>query len=124
MPYLNDRSARLFYDDSCGPCRFLARATEGLSRHRIVAIPLDSSAASDELGALPAETRYGSAHLSVGGTLRTGEAVPTRLIGLTVGETWGRVVERVPWIDRSLRRIYLQFWNARRTHGCGAHSMS
>jgi hypothetical protein len=120
MPYVGERAARLFYDDACGPCRFLARAAVGVSRHRIEATPLDAAAADEPLGALSPETRYGSAHLSLDGALRSGDSVPAPLLGLTLGASWETVVRRVPFLDRSLRRFYLRLWTARRTRGCGA----
>jgi len=120
MPYLADRSARLYYDDSCGPCRFLARAAEGMSHHRVEAVPLGAPAADVELGALPVETRYGSAHLSIDGALRTGDGVPVPLLGLTLGPRWEQVARKVPIADRALRSTYVRLWKVRQRSGCGA----
>jgi hypothetical protein len=120
MPHATDRSARLFYDDSCGPCRLLARAAERASRHRLEAIPLDSPAADATLRGLPPETRYAYAHLETGRDLRTGADLATPLFGLSFGPTWERVVRRVPYLERSLTRAYARLWNYRRTRGCAA----
>jgi hypothetical protein len=119
MPYLGDRSARLFYDDSCGPCRFFAEVTAGVSRHRVTAIPLEAPAATAALGDLPSETRYGYAHLVTEGARRTGEEITVPLVGLTVGRTGARVVRGVPFLERALRRMYLRAWQRRRARGCG-----
>jgi hypothetical protein len=120
MPYAGDRSARLFYDDACGPCRLLARATEQVSRHRVVATPLTSPVANVRLDGVPPEARYGYAHLDAVGGLRTGEAITAPLVGLTLGPTWEGVVRKVPPLDRAMRRAYLWFWEYRRTRGCAA----
>lgn len=119
MSYLEDRSARLFYDRACGPCRFLAQAAEGTSRHRLVASPLDSSVADEVLGSLPAETRYGYAHVAKDGAIASGEGVVAPLVGLTLGPAWERVVRRVALLDRALTRTYRVLWEYRRAHGCG-----
>lgn len=120
MPYAADRTARLFYDDSCGPCTLLARAAEGVSHHHVVATPLAAPAADPELGRLSPEARYGYAHLATDGTLLTGEAIATPLVGLAIGPALGRLVRRAPPIDRSLRWLYGRLWEYRRAHGCGA----
>lgn len=120
MPYADDRAARLFYDDACGPCRLLAHASEGLSRHRLVATPLTAPEAEARLVGLPAEVRYGYAHLDTGPAIRTGEDLAAPLVGLALGPTWQRVVQRHPPLERALRRIYVQFWEYRRTRGCAA----
>jgi predicted DCC family thiol-disulfide oxidoreductase YuxK len=120
MPLLTDRSARLFYDDGCGPCRLLAQASQAVSRHRIVATPLDAPSADLALDGLSQEERFGSAHLERAGELRSGEAVAAPLVGLTLGASWERVVRRAPFLDRSLRRLYLAFWRHRRDRGCAA----
>ncbi len=120
MPLLTDRSARLYYDDSCGPCRLLAHASEAVSRHRVVATPLDSPDAERALGALPRERRFGSAHLERAGELRSGDALTSPLVGLTLGASWEQVARRVPVVDRLLRRLYLGFWRYRRERGCAA----
>jgi hypothetical protein len=122
MPYASDRSARLFYDDSCGPCRLLARTAEAVSHHRVVATPLDAPSADGELGRMDPGLRYGYAHLAVGRELRTGEQLTVPLVGLALGTTWERVIRTVPPLDRSLRWAYLRLWGYRRTHGCGARS--
>lgn len=122
MPVASDRSVRLFYDESCGPCRFVARAAQAASRRRVVATPLDSPLANETLGALNSETRYAYAHLAREDELRTGEALVGPLVGLTLGRSWEKVVRRVPPIDRALRWIYRSLWEYRRTRGCGARA--
>ncbi len=123
MPYAGDRAARLFYDETCGPCRLLARASEGLSRQKLVATPLSGASADDRLADLDPESRYAYAHLDSGSQLRTGEAITAPLVGLTLGPTWERVVRGVPPVDRSLRRLYLWLWDYRRTRGCAARRL-
>jgi len=120
MPYLGDRAARLYYDDGCGPCRLLARAAEGASRHRLVSTPLASATADRDLAALSPEQRFGSAHLLTSEGLRSSERMPLSLLGVVAGPTVQRVVERVPWLGGSLRRAYTYLWTARRDRGCGA----
>ena len=122
MPYALDRSARLYYDDSCGPCRFLARAAETVSRQRVVATPLEDRAADRDLRQLSAEARFGYAHLAGRGELRTGEELVVPLVGLALGPTWERVVRRVGPVDRALRWGYVRLWQYRRTKGCVAAS--
>jgi hypothetical protein len=120
MPYLADRSARLFYDDSCGPCRLLARASESLSHHRLTATPLDDPVAEGSLGSLSTEDRFAYAHLARGSELRTGEALVLPLVGLALGERWERFARRLPGLERGLRRVYGGLWEYRRAHGCAA----
>jgi hypothetical protein len=122
MPYASDRAARLFYDDSCGPCRLLARAAEGVSRHHVVATPLTDASADRPLGALPYERRYGYAHLATGGPVLTGAALTTPLVGVTLGPRAEAVVRRLPPVERSIRWAYERLWEYRRTHGCAARS--
>jgi len=122
MPSLDDRAARLFYDDSCGPCRFAAHATEALSRHRVLALPLADPSADRTLGHLSSEDRFGYAHLAIGGVLRTGETIPVPLVGLTLGRRWERVFRQVPPLADSLRWAYLRLWEARRARGCGTRA--
>lgn len=122
MPYASDRSVRLFYDDSCGPCRVLARPTEAVSRHRVVPTPFTTPSAGRELQHLTSEVRYGYAHLAAGGSLRTGHAFAARLVGLALGPTWESVVRRVPPLERSLRWVSLRLWEDRRARGCGART--
>lgn len=122
MPYAADRAARLFYDDSCGPCSVLARAAAGVSRHHVVATPIAAREADPDLERLPTETREAYAHLARGHDLWSGEAIAAPLVGATLGPTFERVVRRSPPLDRSLRWIYLRLWNYRRLHGCGARS--
>jgi len=120
MPDPADRTARLFYDDTCGPCSLLARATEGVSRHRVLATPLGDVAADGVLGGLPSEQRYASAHLASDGALWSGDAIAAPLLGATFGPTIGRIVRRSPPLGRSVRWAYLRLWRHRQTHGCGA----
>ncbi len=122
MPDLGDRVARLYYDDSCGPCRLLARASEGVSHHRLRATPLDAPAATSDLARLSEEERYGSAHLLEGEALRTGADITTPLVALTLGPTAGRLLERIPPARRAVRWIYVRLWTHRRVHGCAAPS--
>ncbi|HYB63359.1 MAG TPA: hypothetical protein VEE86_02935 [Thermoplasmata archaeon] len=119
MPYLADRAARLYYDDACGPCRLLARTTESVSRHRVVATPLVGPAADTALGGLPETTRFGSAHLASGGAVRSGGELVAPLVGLTLGRSWERVVRGAPFLERSLRSLYLRLQTARNSRGCG-----
>jgi hypothetical protein len=123
MPYASDRSARLYYDDSCGPCRFMARATEAVSRQRVTATPLAAPTADGELQHLSSEQRYRFAHLATGGALRTGEALLAPLVGLTLGSTWERVVRRVPPLDRALRWGYVHLGQYRHAHGHAASAL-
>jgi hypothetical protein len=120
MPYLTDRTARLFYDESCGPCRLLARAAEGISGHQVVATPLTGAAADHALGGLPSERRFAYAHLATGTSLLTGESLTTPLVGLTLGPRAERIVRRLPPVERSLRWAYDRLWEYRRTRGCAA----
>jgi len=120
MPYLDDRAARLYYDDGCGPCRFFARAAAGVSHHRVEAIPLNAGPADGELGHLSEETRFGYAHLVSNSGLRTGESIAAPLLGLTLGSSWERVARRAPFVDRVLRGLYRRAWESRRARGCGA----
>jgi len=120
MPYLVDRAARLYYDDACGPCRLLARTTEGVSRGRVVATPLAGPEADGALGGLSETTRFGSAHLASEGAVRSGGELVAPLIGLTFGRRWERVVRGVPPLERSLRSLYLRLQAARNSRGCGA----
>ena len=123
MPYASDRSARLFYDDACGPCRFAARTAQAVSRHRIVATPLAAELADEELGPFTEEERFSSAHLAVGGRLLSGDALTVPLLGLALGPTWERVARAVPTVHRTLVRTYRRLWEYRRTHGCAARSV-
>lgn len=122
MSAASDRSARLFYDDTCGACRLFARAAEGASRRQLVAIPLSNPDADTELNALPTEVRNGFAHLMRDGQLRTGEALASPLVRLIVGPRLGRALGRVPFVDRSLRGVYRRLWEFRRSHGCGGRA--
>lgn len=123
MPHVDDRAARLYYDDGCGPCRFFARAAAGVSHHRVEAIPLDARVADGELGALPSEARYGYAHLASGDGLRTGEAIAVPLLGLAFGSSWERVARHAPFVDRALREMYRRAWESRRARGCGTDTV-
>jgi hypothetical protein len=123
MPYASDRSARLYYDDLCGTCRFMARATEAVSRQRVVATPLAAPAADRDLEHLPPEERYGAAHLARGGALRTGEALLEPLVGLALGPTWERVVRRVPPLQRALTWAYVRLGEQGRGHGNAASAL-
>jgi hypothetical protein len=120
VSYLEDRSARLYYDSSCGPCRLLARAAEGMSHHRLNAIPLESPGAAADLSDLSTEDRFGSAHLVTGSTRLTGADLATPLVRFALGARLARVVASAPPLDRSLRWVYVRFWNYRRTRGCAA----
>ena len=123
MPYPADRSARLFYDDSCGPCRLLAHAAEGVSRHHVVATPLTAPSADRALGGLPSERRFGYAHLATGDALLSGGALTTPLVGATLGPRVEALVRRIPPVERSIRWAYEHLWEYRRTRGCAARSV-
>ncbi|HYA70422.1 MAG TPA: hypothetical protein VEH28_03545 [Thermoplasmata archaeon] len=112
--------ARLFYDPGCGPCTLFARLSEWASRSHVRALPYDGSQATRELGDLTEEVRFGYAHLVDARGRRTGAAIMPPLVGLTLGPTGERVVNRVPPLDRGLRWIYDRFWEYRRTRGCAA----
>ncbi|MGP8074137.1 MAG: hypothetical protein ACLP74_03820 [Thermoplasmata archaeon] len=124
MPYAEDRVARLYYDRGCGSCSFFARAAEGTSHQRLVAVPLDAPDAERDLGDLADGVRYGSAHLVTGAGRETGSDIVTPLARLVLGERVARVYGRVPFLDRSFRRVYIRFWNYRRTRGCAAATFS
>lgn len=120
MPAIEDRAARLFYDDACGPCTVLARAAEGVSRHRLVAVPLAGPEADVRLGGLAPELRFGYAHLEDGTALRTGSSAATPLVSLLSGGLWARLTERLPPLDRAVRSVYDHLWEYRRSRGCAA----
>ncbi|HYA58315.1 MAG TPA: hypothetical protein VEH57_07670 [Thermoplasmata archaeon] len=113
-------TARLFFDPGCGPCRLFARVSEWASRSRLRAVPYDGDEARRELGDLSDDARFAYAHLVHDRERRSGDAIMTPLVGLTVGPTGERVVARVPPLDRGLRWMYGVFWNYRRTRGCAA----
>jgi hypothetical protein len=122
MPYDPELRARLYYDRSCGPCRFFAGTVEGMSRGRIAAVPLDATRADPDLGDLPDTVRYGAAHVVVGTDRRSGPEIVGPLVAITFGPTAGRLLGRVPWVDRPLRWMYLRFWEHRRRHGCATEA--
>jgi hypothetical protein len=124
MPYADDRVARLYYDRGCGSCSFFARAAVGTSHQRLVAIPLDAPDAQRDLGDLADTERYRSAHLVTAASRETGSDIVTPLAELVLGARMARLYDRIPFLDRSLRRVYLRFWNYRRTRGCAAATFS
>jgi len=124
MPYADERAARLYYDGNCGSCAFFARAAQAASHRQLVAIPLDAPVADRDLSGLSGEDRFGSAHLAVGASVRSGSDILGPLLGLSLGEGASRVYARVPVVDRSLRWVYRRFWNFRRTRGCAAATFS
>jgi hypothetical protein len=120
MPYADERAVRLYYDSSCGSCRLLARAAEGVSHHRVDAVPLDAPVADRELRDLSSQDRFGSAHLVSSTTRHSGSDLASPLVSATLGPAVGRVVAGTPPLERSLRWLYNRFWNYRRTRGCAA----
>jgi len=84
------------------------------------AVPYDGPEATRELGDLDADFRFANAHLVDVRGRRSGSAIMSLLVGLTLGSTGERIVIRVPRIDRGLRWVYDQFWNLRRTRGCAS----
>jgi hypothetical protein len=119
MPSVDDRIARLYYDRGCGSCSVFARVAEEASHRRLVAVPLDTPAADRDLSGLPAEVRFGSAHLVTEGSRLSGPAIVTPLLGFAVGARLSRLLAHAPLLDRSLRWLYLRFWNHHQTRGCG-----
>jgi len=114
MPRDAEPTARLFYDPSCGPCRFLAGAAQGLSRGRLESIPFNAPAAQTALADLPEEPRYSAAHVvSISGR-SSGAAIVRSLIGTTFGPAAEGVIVRHPTLDRPLRWVYQRFWEQRR----------
>lgn len=111
---------RLFYDPGCGPCTFFARVNEWLGRARLEALPYDGKEAASVLGDLEDEARFAYAHLVDAGGRRSGAAIMTPLVGLSLGPTAERVVVRVAPLEHGLRWIYNRFWDYRRTRGCAA----
>lgn len=120
MPYAAERTARLYYDDACGSCGLFARSVEGLSHHRVGLAPLGSADADAALGDLPTERRFSAAHLVENDARRTGVEIVEPLVGLTLGPTAGRLVERFPVLARPLRWAYVRLWTHRQRHGCAA----
>jgi hypothetical protein len=124
MPYAGELAARLYYDDSCGPCRLLARASAGLSRHRLIATPLAAPAADDALGALPPEVRHAYAHLVTADGLLTGEMLAVPLLGVALGPRIESAVRRLPPVVRAVKGLYVRLWEYRRTRGCASRAGS
>lgn len=120
MPYADHRAGRLYYDESCGPCRLMARAAEGLSGHQLTAVPLAAQAAEEELRDLAEEDRFGSAHLVNESGRHTGAALTTPLLAYTLGPSVSRIVAGVPFLDRAMKGFYHRLWSYRRTRGCAA----
>lgn len=114
--------ARLYYDAGCGPCSLFARISEWASRSRVAALPYDGEDAARELADVEAEARFTSAHLLDDRGRHSGAEMMAPLFGMTLGRTGERVLARVPAVDRSLRWMYLRFWNYRRTRGCAARA--
>ncbi len=120
MPDLGERAVRLYYDASCGPCTLLARASEGISRHRLEVTPLDAAQAATELKGLTEEARFGSAHLVRDGTVWTGAKLTTPLVALAFGPSAGRLLHRIRPAEDALRWAYVRLWTYLRTRGCAA----
>jgi hypothetical protein len=112
--------ARLFYDPGCGPCRFFAGVSQWASRSRLRSLPYDGEEARRELSGLDDETRFAFAHLVRRQERWSGPAMMAPLVGLTLGPSAERILDRVRPFDRGLRWIYRRFWNYRRTRGCAA----
>lgn len=115
-----ERHVRLFYDASCGPCRFFAQTVEGVGRGRVVTVPLGDRAADSALAGLAPEERFGAAHLVDDAGRHSGPGIVGPLLGLTLGPTAGTLAARFPGIERPLRWLYRRFWEYRRRHGCAA----
>lgn len=112
-------SARLFYDDACGPCTLGARAVAAFSRHRVGLAPLDSREADLLLGDLSTETRFGSMHLVRAGGRLTGAEGVLPLVGLVLGPRVEKALDVTPGARAGLARIYRFLWRERQRHGCG-----
>jgi len=120
MPFDAERHARLYYDESCGPCGLLASSVAGLSRGRVAPVPLAAPSADAELADLSSEQRFDAAHLIDAGGRTTGAEIVPALVGLTFGPAAERAVDRIPPFGRSLKWLYRRFWSYRRRHGCAA----
>jgi hypothetical protein len=112
--------SHLFYDRGCGPCSWVARTTSAVSRSPIEIASLDGPLANHELGWMDPTRRFGSFHLRQGSRVYSGaEALPS-LVGLVAGSTAERAVRHVPPLRHAIERVYLAFWEYRRTRGCAA----
>jgi predicted DCC family thiol-disulfide oxidoreductase YuxK len=118
--FARTRPARLFYDGGCGPCTFFARASQGLGRGRIEIVPLASTDADRDLGALAPEVREGSFHLLSEDRLVSGENALVPWLSLAVGRTMAQGVAHVPPARWIVVQVYRRLWEHRRTHGCAA----
>ena len=88
------------------------------------AVPYDGPEADRELAGLADEERFAYAHLVRSAGRTSGGEIMTPLVGLTVGTTGERVLERVPQLDRGLRWVYDRFWSYRRRRGCAAEAVA
>jgi len=120
MPVDAERHARLYFDPSCGPCRFFAESVAGVSRGRVTPVPYDAPASSAELGDLPDPVRYASAHVVRDGARASGAAIVRPLLGSTLGPRAALLMDRAPVLERSLEWVYRRFWEHRQRHGCAA----
>jgi hypothetical protein len=112
--------AHLYYDAGCGPCTLFARACEWAAGPRVEILPLEGSGAARALSDLDETNRFRYAHLVRGDTRRSGRAIMTPLVGVTLGPTAERTVEGAPPLAHLLERVYDRFWSCRATRGCAA----
>ena len=115
-----DRHARLYYDPSCGSCRFLAGTVGELSRGRVETVPLTAGAAASDLGDLRDDERSRTAHVVEGTERRSGPDIVVPLVGLTFGPGVGRLFAQHPTLARPLRWGYGRLWEYRQHRGCAA----
>lgn len=113
-------SPSMYFDASCGPCKFFAHVTAGLARSDLGVFPLDSPEADRALQALSSEARYSYFHIVEPGKVWTGPNAMQAWVGLLAGARARRVAERAPPVRRLLRGFYGVFWEYRRSHGCAA----
>ena len=110
----------MFFDADCGPCRFWARLTVGLSRSGLRVFPLDGSEADRALRTMSTGTRYRSFHIVEPGRTWTGPDAMPAWVGLVGGSRARLLAERAPPVKRLLRRFYTTLWAYRQAHGCAA----
>lgn len=111
---------QLFYDAHCGPCTLWARLTAGLSRSDLEVHALDGPEADRALRSIAPELRYRYFHIVESGRNWTGPDAMPAWVGLLGGEGARAIAEKVPPVNRFLRRTYDRFWRYREIHGCAA----
>ncbi|MGB6500753.1 MAG: hypothetical protein WBG19_05070 [Thermoplasmata archaeon] len=114
MPPDPVRPVRLFYDPTCGPCRFLASAAEGLSRGRLESVAFDGPDARVALEDLSEEMRFGAAHVVTADERRSGAEIVGPLVATTFGPRLGGLYDLFPTLARPLHWIYWRLWENRR----------